>query len=53
MRKTLLDSSSKLKSQVSEEKVRQMGITKELEGVLKEEQKKVKTNNLQATSNKK
>ena len=53
MRKTLLDSSSKLKSQVSEEKVRQMGITKEMESVLKDEQRKIKTNNLQAATNKK
>jgi len=55
MRKTLLDSSSKLKSQVAEEKVRQMGITKEMEGVLKDQQNslKVQTNNLQANGSKK
>ena len=50
MRKNLLDSSTKLKSQVAEEKVRQMGITKEMDSVLKEQQKEMraqKTNNLQ------
>jgi hypothetical protein len=53
MRKNLLDSSTKLKSQVAEEKVRQMGITKEMDGVLKDQQKEMraqKTNNLQATT---
>ena len=51
MRKNLLDSSTKLKSQVAEEKVRQMGITKEMDSVLKDQQKEMrtqKTNNLQA-----
>ena len=55
MRKTLLDSSTKLKSQVSEEKVRQMGITKEMDGALKDQQREMraqKTNNLQATTTK-
>ena len=55
MRKNLLDSSTKLKSQVAEEKVRQMGITKEMDGVLKDQQKEMrarKTNNLQPTTTK-
>lgn len=56
MRKNLLDSSAKLKSQTAEEKVRQMGITKEMDGALKEQQRLMraqKTNNLQSTTTKK
>jgi len=51
MRKKLLDSGVKLKSQVAEEKIRQMGISKEMDSVLKNtkrESRTQKTNNLQS-----